>query len=511
MVTNLSLQNVVDLAIHQSASAKYAQNRNVNYYWRWQNFKTRFRPELKLTGSLPRYSNSIYENVLDDGSTEFIRTQKLNTPLELSLEQSIAQTNTFLSIESSINRVQDYIFNTTQFAGTPIPIGIWQPLFSYNWAKWAKKTEPLVFEEANKNFVETIEEISLEATRRYFRYLRVQTDFSLAKSNHGNSKDNYKMADSKKQLGQISENDYSRIKLSVFNAQKALNSARMNLKNADFELKSYIGLDQDENISLEIPLNMFLFDIDPDKALEQAKLNRKETPRFERRLLDADRGLDQAKKNAGVNATLSGSYVVSNSAQDFPGVYDQPDMAQYVRLSVEIPILDWGRSASAIKLAESERDLIIYDVEQEKKDFEREVIVQVEQFSLLKDQLTTAEEADKVAENGYKIALKKFQNGEISITDLNISLAERERAKRDYIESLMDYWTAFYNLRILTLYDFELDRKISYGNPMLVEKILAGLSVFIYALISFINPDRSDLRISFKFEFKLFNIILNLS
>jgi outer membrane protein TolC len=95
------------------------------------------------------------------------------------------------------------------------------------------------------------------------------------------------------------------------------------------------------------------------------------------------------------------------------------------------------------------------------------VVVQVEQFGLLKDQLRTAKEADKVAENGYVIALKKFQNGELSITDLNISLQEREKAKRDYINSIQSYWVAYYQLRILTLYDFEKNSNITYGNPML--------------------------------------------
>ena len=466
-ITKLSLANVVDLAIHQSSSVKYAQNRNVNYYWRWQNFKTRFRPELTLSGSMPIYSNSINENIQDDGSTNFIRTQKLNTPASLSLQQRIAETNTYLSIQSSVNRVQDFIFETTKYAGTPVSIGIWQPIFQYNWARWAKRTEPLVYEEANKNFNETIEEISLEATKRFFYYLKVQTNYALAETNLANSRDNLNIADAKKKLGQISENDYSRIKLSVFNAQKSLNTARMDLKNADFSLKSYIGIDQDTKISLEIPLNMVLFDIDPDKALAEAKENRKETPLFERRLIDADRQLDEAKKNSGLNATISANYGLSNSAEDFPGVYDEPDIAQYVKLSLEIPILDWGRSASSIKMAESSRDLIIFDVDKDKRDFERRIVVQVEQFSLLKDQMITAEEADKVAENGYMIALKKFQNGEISITDLNISLSERERAKRDYIESLEDYWKAYYNLRILTLYDFEMNRKIDYDNPML--------------------------------------------
>jgi outer membrane protein len=136
-------------------------------------------------------------------------------------------------------------------------------------------------------------------------------------------------------------------------------------------------------------------------------------------------------------------------------------------VSLSIPILDWGNSASSVKLAESERELTIFDVNRDIEEFDREVVVQVEQFSLLEDQLKTATEADKVAENGYEIALKKFQNGELSINDLNIALQERERAKRDYVNSIRSYWVAYFRLRILTLYDFERGQDINYDNPML--------------------------------------------
>lgn len=241
----------------------------------------------------------------------------------------------------------------------------------------------------------------------------------------------------------------------------------MDLKNADFELKSYIGMNQNTDIELSIPLNMELFYIDPDKALEQTLANRKEGPEFQRRLIEADRELIRAKRNTGLSTTLSGSYGTSNNAPTLSGVYDEPENQQTLRLSVNIPILDWGKSASAVKLAESRRELVVYDVERERLDFEREVIVQIEQFNLLKVQIETANEADKVAENGYRIALKKFQNGEISITDLNISLSEREKAKRDYISSIEDYWESYYYIRILTLYDFQWDLKISYTNPSL--------------------------------------------
>jgi outer membrane protein TolC len=168
-----------------------------------------------------------------------------------------------------------------------------------------------------------------------------------------------------------------------------------------------------------------------------------------------------------LSATLHGSYGTSNIAYDLPGVYEEPANQQYLRLSFSIPILDWGKSSSNVKLAESKRDLVVFDVEQDRQNFERTVIVKVEQFSLLKAQLEIAEEADLVANNGYEIALKKFQNGEISITDLNISLSEREKAKRDYIKSLETYWIAYYRLRELTLYDFEKGQKIMYDNPLL--------------------------------------------
>ena len=190
-----------------------------------------------------------------------------------------------------------------------------------------------------------------------------------------------------------------------------------------------------------------------------------------RRLISAESELTQAKRSSGLSAALSGNYGLSNSAETFPGIYNQPLNQRMLQLTFSVPILDWGKAASSVKMAESNRDLVSFDVKQAFEDFDRSVIVQVEQFSLLKDQLKTAEEADKVAANGYIIALKKFQNGEITITDMNIASSERVTGKLDYINSLATYWLAYYRLRILTLYDFELDQKISYENPILSGEI----------------------------------------
>src|SRR5690606_10444819 len=325
-------------------------------------------------------------------------------------------------------------------------------------------------------FVQQIEEIALNTTHRYFNYLMVQTNYKLAENNLKNSQDNLRISQTKKELGQISDNDFSRIELSVLNAQKALNQASMDLKNTDFELKRYVGLEQSMTIDLDIPLDIRFFDIDLDLAVQKAREARQETTLEQRQLIDADRELAEAKNSTGLNTTLRGSFGLSNSAETVTGIYDQPERDRMLRISLSIPILDWGRSASTVKLAESERELTIYNVNKDIEEFDRSVIVQVEQFSLLKDQLKTATEADKVAENGYQIALRKFQNGELSITDLNIALQEREQAKRDYIRSIQSYWVAYYRLRVLTLFDFEKGHNITYGNPMLEEE--AGRFLF---------------------------------
>jgi hypothetical protein len=321
---SLSLKNIVDLAITQSSSLKYAQNQHVSNYWRFRNFSKQFLPNLILNGTLPNYTQSTVPVTQPDGSIEFKQVSNLSISSYLSLNQYIPLTGTQIYASTSFSRVQDYNKNSILFSGSPFSIGFNQPIFAYNWMKWSKKTEPMVYDESQKNFIQTIENIAYTATSYFFNYLRIQTNYNLSKSSFDNSSDNLKIAQIKKKLGQISENDFSRIQLSVLNAEKSMSSAKMDLKNADFSLKSYIGLDQKINIDLQMPLLITLFDIDSQKALKEARENRSEQVYYQRRLISAESQLTQAKRGNGLSATLSGNYGLSNSAGSFPGIYNQP-------------------------------------------------------------------------------------------------------------------------------------------------------------------------------------------
>ena len=44
---------------------------------------------------------------------------------------------------------------------------------------------------------------------------------------------------------------------------------------------------------------------------------------------------------------------------------------------------------------------------------------------------------------------------------LPISISEKDAARRNYITALYNYWSLYYTLRSITLYDFEVDAPLT--------------------------------------------------
>jgi outer membrane protein TolC len=82
----------------------------------------------------------------------------------------------------------------------------------------------------------------------------------------------------------------------------------------------------------------------------------------------------------------------------------------------------------------------------------------------MKDQLVLSAQADSIATEKYQIARERYVLGNLSITDLSIAFQEKDQSKRDYIAALKDLWGSYFQLRYLSLYDFQKKEKIKYIN-----------------------------------------------
>jgi outer membrane protein TolC len=76
------------------------------------------------------------------------------------------------------------------------------------------------------------------------------------------------------------------------------------------------------------------------------------------------------------------------------------------------------------------------------------------EFNLQAEQVKNAAKADTVAQKGYEIAFQRFLIGKVDVTDLNIARTSLESARKAYINEVKTYWSYYFRLRMLTLYDF---------------------------------------------------------
>ena len=151
---------------------------------------------------------------------------------------------------------------------------------------------------------------------------------------------------------------------------------------------------------------------------------------------------------------LNGYFGLSQTAETLGSAYQNPVDQERVGLTLQVPIADWGLSRARREIAKSNLELTRRTIEQDNIKFEREVILRVQQFDLKKQQLILAGRAFEVADKRVTIAKNRYQIGKIDVTELNIALNEYETSRQAYFQSLWALWTAHYEIRNLTLFDF---------------------------------------------------------
>lgn len=458
----LSLPQVVAMARDRSISSKQAATEKETKYWLWRSFRSNYQPQLSLNGTLPGYSKTFTEVSQPDGSILFQPVHNNNSNLELTFNQSIAATGGTVFGTTQLQRFDDFDRHNTLYNGVPYGIGYSQPLWQFNTLKWDKRIEPLKFNESKQAFIESMEQISITASGYFFDLLLAQVNLQIAETNLANTQKIQAIANEKLELGKMAKNEILQLQLEQLKAKKAVGIARRDMQIATLNLRSFAGLTDKENIKLQLPASTIQMSVTADKVLAEAYANRSDAIAFIRRVVEAKRDVAKAKGDNGLNATLTAKLGYSKSAAELSKVYRQPQDQQLIQLEFTIPIMDWGRSKSRTKTAEANRQFTQYAVEQDKQIFTRQIVTQVTLFDMMRDQLVLTASADSIASEKYQIAKERYVLGNLSITDLSIAFQEKDQAKRDYIAALRDFWGAYYQLRYLSLYDFERNEKIVY-------------------------------------------------
>lgn len=466
---SLTLDDAIVMARTRSVNSAVALDELKTAYWQWRTYRADRLPEVGLTATAPAYANRYTPYMDADGNYSFVRSHNLDVQAQLSVTQNITLTGGKVSLVSSLDFMHQYgEGGGNRFLTIPVALTLTQPVFGVNTLKWNSRIEPVRYSEAKAAFLSATEDVAMVTVNLFFSLILSRENLAIARQNLDNARKLYAVAQEKRVMGQISQNDLLQMELNMLDAQSGLTDCESTLKSSMFTLRSFLSIEDDVEIIPVVPLSVPVATISYADALDRALANNKFARNIRRRQLEAEYEVAKAKgdlRQIQIFAQVGYTGTDATAGQ----AYSRLRGNQLVEVGFSIPLLDWGKRKGRVKVAESNRRVTESRIRQESMDFSQELFVLVERFCNQQQQLQIATRANEIARRRYDTNVQTFMIGKMSTLDLNDSQTRKDECMRRYIDELYKFWSYWYQIRSITLYDYMLHDNIDADIERLVK------------------------------------------
>ena len=466
----LDLEKTIRLANDSSLEAFRTQNMYLAGYWEYRTYKANRLPSLTLNMTPAQYNRDITRRYDSEQDLDIYRSQQSFYAYgNLAIRQNLDLTGGTFYIDTELGFMRSFGSNQyTQFTSVPIRLGYSQSLVGYNAFRWERKIEPLKYEKVKKEYIYNAEQVSELATTYFFDLAMAQADYDLAQENVTTTATLYSIGMQRLKIASISRADLLTLKLDVVNARNTLQNAASSLKRAMFALASFLNMEKNTQIRLELPGTPRSLVVPVDEALAAARTNNPDFLELKQNILEAEQNVDRTKKESRFNASINASIGFNQVAEQFGEAYRRPMQQEMVSVSVSIPLVDWGVRKGKYNMARNNLNVVRTSARQSEASIEEEVVMTVSDFNIQQSLVSSAEEALDLAILAYEETRQRFIIGKADINSLTLSLNRQQEAQRNYISALKNYWLNYYKIRKLTLHDFmsgfSLSEKFDYDN-----------------------------------------------
>lgn len=465
----VTLGDAIRIAQSNSFDAQLARFSFLSSHWAYKSYKAELLPSMSLSGGLMNFNHSRVEaRNAEDGKINYVDNNSLVNSLTLSLQQPVSSLGGTLSLQSYLYRLDQFDYKMTTYNTLPLRLSYSQPFTSYNEWKWRKKTEPKEYEKAKRVYQESIEDIAIKVSSLYFAAISALSDYqqSLAKSQ--DLEELYRISQRRLELGTITKGDLLQLELSKLNAEVTVNEAKVKLNDSLYDLFSYMRVTDYEHANLLPPENVLDMVLNVNDVLLKARTNSSHAITQDLELIAAQQNLAKAKSAQGIQMHLNAEVGFNRTADGFAAAYSHLQDNEIIGVTVTVPIFDWGVKKGRVMVAKSNLELAKTKREQADNDYVQSVKREVMQFSLQAALCRTSLQAQRISQERYDITKKRFEAGNVSVTELNTALQELETAKSQYISQLWTYWNYYYTLRKFTLYDWVQHQELTVDFDALV-------------------------------------------
>jgi outer membrane protein TolC len=451
----LTLPDCIRLAGEHGPLGVMAKNAYASKQASHRSFTSTFYPQLTMQGNVPGYTHSINPIVLPDGTTIFTPQSEANASVNVGITQKIPFTGGALSLMSGLNRIDLLESRTHYYRSNPLALSLNQPLLQINTMRWDLRVQDVRYQMATRELAEAMEDLAIDVTDRYFNLLLASMNSANAAMNVAINDTLFRISRGRFNVGKIAENDLLQSELAYLSAKTEFATANVGLAHAAQSLKAALGLSPETVIALLPPFEIPMTPVNPDSALSMARRYRSDALNFDLQALTAERAVSQAKSDNFFNATLTASIGYNQRAPMLPDAYrDLLDQSQ-LNVGFSVPIFRWGAGTEALDAALADQRRTEASILQQRNAFEQEVHFQAARLNLLRDQVAVASKSDTIALRRFEVAKDRYMIGKIDVPILFIAQSEKDNARRANVQTLWDFWSTYFRVRRLTLFDFE--------------------------------------------------------
>lgn len=452
----LNLERTIELANDNSLTAFSYQNLFLSGYWAYKTYQANRLPTLSLNLTPAKYYRNIIKRYDSEQNMDVYRQQQtFSANGVLSLQQNIDWLGGTFYINSDLDYMRNFgLIKSTQYSSVPVRFGYQQNLFGYNAFKWERKIEPLKYEKNKHQFVYNMEKVSEQAVAYFFALAMAQVNYKLAQENVNSSDTLYQIGARRHKIAAISSADLLTLELDNLNAQNTLKNAQITRKRAMWALASFLNLDKNTEIELDLPGHPLRITIPIEQALFKAKQNNPIFLSQKQNVLEAERNVNKTKVESRFNASLKASVGFNQVADNFDRIYQKPLRQDLVSVSVSIPLVDWGVRKGKYNMAKNNLNVVKIAARKEILSVEEEVVMTVNDFNIQQRMITSAEKAMDLAMMAYEQTQQRFIIGKVDVNSIMLSQNRQQQAQKNYNLALHNYWRNYYKIRRLTLYDF---------------------------------------------------------
>ncbi len=380
------------------------------------------------------------------------------------ISQTIPQTDATFSINNQLNWQNSYSeaaipgLRENRMFNNSFSVNISQPIFTYNRTKLQLRELELSLENTQIQYALQTLSIERQVTQNFYSVYQSKTSLDIAREELNNQEQSFEIIKGKVEAGLIALEELYQAELNLASSRASVHNSEASLENALDSFKQLIGIPVTDTIIIEADISYKPVTVVLERATDYALKSRMELRQRNIEIETARHNVLTASAQNEFRGAVNLSLGLTGTDQTLRDIYQSPTNKQTIGISFDIPLWDWGERNSRINSAMLNVKSSEISLDDEKTGIILAVRQACRNIDNLSNQIEIAEQSVRNAELTYEINLERYKNGDLTSMDMSLYQNQLTQRRMNLTNAQINYKLAILNLKVLTLWDYELDR-----------------------------------------------------